>query len=86
MDKSSDHPLDQAARLYGSAQGLAAELGVSKGAFSQWKLDGRGTPAKHCPTIERLTGIRCEELCPEVEWWVLRGTTPGEGGQLELLP
>lgn len=86
MDQSSVHPLDQAARIYGSAQGLAAELGVSKGAFSQWKLDGRRTPPEHCPTIERLTGIRCEVLCPEVEWWVLRGTAPCERGQLELLP
>ncbi|WP_312993352.1 transcriptional regulator [Achromobacter animicus] len=86
MDTSSIHPLDRAAQIYGSAQGLATELGVSKGALHQWKLDGRRTPPEHCPTIERLTGVRCEELCPDVEWWVLRRPNAGDRGQLDLLP
>lgn len=86
MDKSSVHPLDRAAQIFGTAKGLAIELGVSKGAFSQWKRDGRRTPPEYCPTIERLTGVRCEELCPGVEWGVLRGPPRKERGQLALLP
>lgn len=33
-----------------------------------------------CISIERVTGgdVRCEELRPDVEWWVVRGTSPPE--------
>ncbi|WP_241132622.1 transcriptional regulator [Achromobacter insuavis] len=89
MDTSSEHPLDRAARIVGTAQELARLLGVSKGAVSQWKLPGRRTPPEYCPTIERLTAgaVRCEELCDAVEWSVLRSPVPCEGGQqLVLLP
>lgn len=29
-------------------------------------------PAEYCPDIERITGIRCEDLRPDVDWAVLR--------------
>lgn len=88
MDTSSEHPLDRASRIVGTAQALARHLGVTKGALSQWKRPGRRTPPEYCPTIERLTGgsVRCEELCSEVEWGVLRSTVSAPGGQLALLP
>jgi DNA-binding transcriptional regulator YdaS (Cro superfamily) len=38
-----------------------------------WKARGR-VPAEHCPSIEAATGIRCEDLRPDVNWSVLRGT------------
>lgn len=71
MDK---HPIEVAAEIAGSQSALAQALGVSKGAVSQWKEDGRQVPAEHCPVIERITGgrVRCEELRPDVAWSVLR--------------
>lgn len=40
----------------------------------QWVAQGR-VPAEHCPRIERLTGVRCEELNDRVDWSLIRGTT-----------
>lgn len=73
MDK---HPIDAAAEAVGSQNALALLLGVSKGAVSQWKDEGRKVPAEHCPVIERATSgrVRCEDLRPDIAWDVLRGT------------
>ena len=30
-------------------------------------------PAEYCPAIEKATGVRCEDLRPDIEWSVLRG-------------
>jgi DNA-binding transcriptional regulator YdaS (Cro superfamily) len=47
---------------------LAAALGVSKAAVSQW-FSGR-VPPDRCPDIERATAgrITCGELRPDVRW------------------
>lgn len=66
------HPLEEAARIYGSEASLARTLGVSRGALNQWKKEGREVPAEHAPRIEKLTGVRCERLCPSVDWAYLR--------------
>jgi transcription antitermination factor NusA-like protein len=29
-------------------------------------------PAEYCPDIEAITGVRCEQLRPDVNWSVLR--------------
>lgn len=29
-------------------------------------------PSDHCPAIEKLTGVPCEQLRPDIEWAVLR--------------
>jgi DNA-binding transcriptional regulator YdaS (Cro superfamily) len=73
-----EEALDQAVAKIGSMQLLADQLGVTKGAVSQWKLDGRRIPAEHCPTIERLTDgeIQCEQLRPDVDWAVIRSSQP----------
>lgn len=69
---SIDHPIDRAAQGYeGGRAALAKELGVTVTAIGNWKK--RGVPSDYCPDIERLTGIRCEELRPDVRWDVLRG-------------
>lgn len=47
--------LENAVTIAGSMQVLADCLGVTKGAVSQWKLQGRHVPAKHCLAIEELT-------------------------------
>nr|MBF0684263.1 helix-turn-helix domain-containing protein [Pseudomonas sp.] len=74
MDSKNCHPLEEAARIFGSEAALARELNVSRGALNQWKRPGRQVPAEHCPRIEQLTGVRCELLCPSVDWSVLRGS------------
>tara|TARA_R100001015_G_C4542455_1_gene106151 strand:+ start:480 stop:704 length:225 start_codon:yes stop_codon:yes gene_type:complete len=48
---------------------IARECKITKPAVQQWKTH---IPARFCPTIERLTGIPCETLNPQVEWSVLR--------------
>ena len=70
------HPIDVAAEIVGSQAALAALLGVSKGAVSQWKDPERKVPAEHCPLIERATfgRVRCEQLRPDIEWAVLRAS------------
>jgi DNA-binding transcriptional regulator YdaS (Cro superfamily) len=47
---------------------LAAALGVSKAAVSQW-LTGR-PPVDRCPFIERATAgrVTCDELRSDVRW------------------
>ena len=63
-----EEALENAIFRAGSMQALADHLGVTKGAVSQWKLDGRQVPAKHCPAIEALTGgtSRREDLRPDL--------------------
>ena len=54
---TTSHPIDNAARALGtSLEGLGALLGVTKGAVSQWKDEGRSVPIIHCVSIERETG------------------------------
>lgn len=50
---------------------LAKLVGVSDNAPSMWKVRGN-VPAEYCPAIERETGVKCEELRPDVPWSVLR--------------
>ncbi|OJU90979.1 MAG: Cro/Cl family transcriptional regulator [Burkholderiales bacterium 66-5] len=57
---------------------LAALLGCSVQAVCFWRDGLRRIPAERCPDIERLTGVRCEELRPDVNWTVLRGAPVGE--------
>lgn len=69
--------LQRAITIVGSATALADLLGITKGAVSQWKDEGRKVPADYCPSIERITdgAVRCEELRPDVDWAYLRSTT-----------
>lgn len=63
------HPIDIAAGVVGSQSGLAALLGVTKGAVHQWKLDGRAVPIEHCAAIEQATGgkVTRRDLRPD-DW------------------
>jgi DNA-binding transcriptional regulator YdaS (Cro superfamily) len=47
---------------------LAARIGVSKAAISQW-LSGKPPPDR-CPALERATDgrVTCEEMRPDVSW------------------
>lgn len=56
--------------------GLAKALGVRQGQVWCWiNRDGR-TPERHCPDIERLYGVPCEQLRPDIRW------TRGTDGQI----
>lgn len=50
-----------------------SERTVSKASISRWKKEQ--VPAEMCPDVEAITGVRCEELRPEVDWSVLRKAT-----------
>lgn len=65
--------LDKAIRVIGTVSAFASVLGVPSSLPSMWRKRGC-VPARHCPAIERVTGgaVRCEDLCPEVDWAVLR--------------
>ena len=67
-------PLDKALEIIGGPAKLAAALGVTVQAVCFWREERRRLPADHCPTIERITGVRCEALRPDVDWAVLRRT------------
>lgn len=54
----------------GGLSKVAQLLGVSTNRLANWIK--RGVPAERCPDVEAATGIRCEELRPDVNWQVLR--------------
>lgn len=72
--------LEKAIDAAGGISALATKIGVSASAPSMWKARKR-VPAEYCPAIERETGVRCEDLRPDVAWDVLRlqGASVGEG-------
>ncbi len=47
---------------------LARYLGVTPSMVSQWCGGDRPIRLEHCAGIEQLTGIRCEDLRPDVTW------------------
>lgn len=83
LEREGVHPVERAAEILGSQNDLAAALNVSKGAVSQWKDEGRRVPAKHCPSIERLTRgvVSCEDLRPDVDWAYLRSIPAAKSAQ-----
>jgi DNA-binding transcriptional regulator YdaS (Cro superfamily) len=81
----SKEALEKAVLIVGTASALAEMIGISKGAISQWKDEGRRIPAEHCPAIERATNgeVRCEDLRPDVDWAYLRAAAqPSESPAL----
>ena len=78
IDRTNDsikQALNEAAAKAGGLANLAIEVGApSYYAAKQWRISG--IPAEYCPAIERATGVRCERLCPSVEWSALRNNQP----------
>jgi DNA-binding transcriptional regulator YdaS (Cro superfamily) len=72
--------IKRAVRIAGGASNLARMMtiygpeGLSRMTVCLWSKPGRRVPAEYCPDIERLTGVPCEELRPDVNWGYLRGT------------
>lgn len=65
--------LKNAIERSGSQAGLARKLGISQQVVNNWCRRGN-VPAEYCPAIERVTGVRCELMRPDVDWAYLRGT------------
>lgn len=63
------NPFQRACEAAGGLTALAALCGRSKQAANGWK---KQVPAEICPLIELHTGVKCEELRPDVKWEVLR--------------
>jgi DNA-binding transcriptional regulator YdaS (Cro superfamily) len=59
---------------------LAKALGVTPGAVNQWSSGATAITEGRCIQIETATNglVRCEDLRPDVNWAVLRNTTPQE--------
>ncbi len=66
-------PIQKAIRLGGNQTGLAEKLGVTQPLIAHWKKRNE-VSAEYCPQIEKITGVRCELLCPSVEWSVVRNS------------
>ena len=65
--------LERAISKAGGMTALARLLNLSgHQVVYQWRLNQ--VPAERCPDIEALTGERCEDLRPDVNWSVIRGT------------
>ncbi len=69
-------PVQVACAMLGGPAKLAAALDCSVQAVCFWRDGQRRIPAERCIEIERITqgAVRCEELRPDVNWAVLRGT------------
>ena len=67
--------MEKAITKAGNQSALAVLIGVSPQAVSNWMVR-QNVPAEHCPNIEKATGVRCEELRPDVNWSVLRCKCP----------
>jgi DNA-binding transcriptional regulator YdaS (Cro superfamily) len=52
----------------GGQKSIAQALKIDRSLVSQWVTGRRPVAAEHCPTIERLSGVRCEHLRPDVLW------------------
>jgi hypothetical protein len=72
----TETPLERAIRLADGMTSLARKLQergkkiTGHATIYQWKQSR--VPADFCPDIEALTGVKCEELRPDVNWAVLR--------------
>lgn len=72
--------ISKAVDAMGTSAALAAALGVSRPAVSQWLRGEHQVPVIRCIEIERITGgaVRCEELRPDIDWTFLRDVQQGQ--------
>lgn len=72
--------LADAVRLADGQSSLAEKLSavaqapVSQARVWNWINRDHRAPAEMCPLIERVTGVACERLRPDVDWAYLRGS------------
>lgn len=72
MDQKT--PIQRAIEKMGGQSAAAKTLGITPPTVNQWVKGERPVPPKHCPQIEKHSGVKCEEICPDVDWAYLRGT------------
>ena len=72
--------ISRATSAAGSSAELAKLLHVHHTLVHQWRKGLRPVAARHCPGIEAATGVRCEELRPDLHW--LRDASGAATGHL----
>ena len=76
--------LTDAVRLADGQSSLAEKLSavaqapVSQARVWNWINRDHRAPAEMCPLIERVTGVVCERLRPDVDWAYLRGSSAAQ--------
>ena len=73
---SNTTTIEKAIKIAGTASDLARGIRVPIQSVTFWRKGERRVPADYCPAIEEFTNgqVRCEDLRPDVNWGVLRGT------------
>lgn len=66
--KTKPTPLQTAIAAAGSQRKLAESIGIAHSFVPQLISGRRPIPEAICARIEDATGVRCEELRPDVEW------------------
>lgn len=72
MDTKSHDALASAIGKYPTLRAFSDALDVPYQVVQQWRVNG--VPPEYCPTIERLTGVRCEDLNDKVDWTFVRNS------------
>lgn len=68
----------QAAFIDALNEHLAPTKAITRSRIRNWLIRDGGAPAAVCPSIEAISGVKCEELCSGVRWDVLRGASGPE--------
>ena len=63
----------QAAFIDALNEHLSPVKAITRSRIRNWRIRDGGAPAAVCPSIEAISGVKCEELCDYVRWDVLRG-------------
>ncbi len=66
-------PIEKAIKAMGGVAETVRKLSLN-GHATVYQWTKTRVPAERCPQIEELTGVRCEDLRPDVRWSILRNT------------
>ena len=72
MSTTLKTPIEVAIERAGGFSTFARALDLKSAAVARHWIRLQ-VPAAYCPDIEELTGVACEDLRPDVKWYVLRG-------------
>ena len=60
-------PIDRLVKRAGSQAAIARALGLFNQNVQNWVVRGN-IPADHCAKLEKLYGLRCEDMRPDFKW------------------